>query len=282
MSYPRPARAATVNILDVPSAEIDEGTIHYRTHGDGPPVLGVMGFGLDQRYWAAQVGAVAERNTFITFDHRGSGRSTGPAPGSLAEMATDAVALLDHLEIDKATVYGVSMGGAVAQQLALDHPDRVDALILGITWARPIEYMRRQMQTARVIIENSDPETFIDASLLFMFTPRFFEMGGEAIDRMIASFSGPGAPEIMPPEALLAQLDALEKHDVLEELGRIACPTLVYGGKMDVMVPYFAQEEIAGAIPDARLATFETGHGCNLEEMTEVNARVREFLDSLA
>ena len=265
----------------MPLAELGDIDLHYKKYGSGPAVLGVMGFGLDQRYWAAQVPAVSASNTFITFDNRGTGRSSLKPAESIEQMADDAVRLLDHLEIEKAVIFGTSMGGTIAQRIALDHPERLDALILTITWARPIEFMRRQHELARLVISELGPDRFIDATLLWMFTPRFFEMGREMIDQMMGALNAPGAPDMMTAEALLAQLDAFSNHDTLAELPKISVPTLVAGGKMDVMVPGFASEEIAAAIPGARLEMFETGHGLMIEEMQRFNDLIREFLDSL-
>jgi pimeloyl-ACP methyl ester carboxylesterase len=92
----------------------------------------------------------------------------------------------------------------------------------------------------------------------------------------------PGAPETPSPEVVGAQLDAIEKHDVLAELASVSIPTLVIAGQRDVMVPAFASEEIAAAIPGAEFEMFETGHGLMIEEMDRFNARIRAFLDSLA
>ncbi len=266
----------------MPTVALDEdSTLHYKVRGQGPPLLGVMGFALDQRYWASQIPAITPTHTFITFDNRGIGRSTGPAPTSMEEMAADAISLLDHLEIDKAVVFGVSMGGGVAQQLALDHPERVSALVLGITWARPIEFMRRQSDLARVMLEVGGIEQFVQVTLVRMFTPRFFEAAGEVLDQMVAALFAETGPEAARPDVLAAQLDAVDKHDVLARLGEISVPTLVLGAKMDMMVPGFASEEIAAAIPGAELAMFETGHGCMVEEMDAFNTRLAQFLESL-
>jgi 3-oxoadipate enol-lactonase len=265
----------------MPFAELGEVRLHYKEHGEGPPCLGIMGFALDQRFWATQIPAVTQTHRFIIFDNRGVGRSTGEQISDVAHMVDDALALLDHLEIDRTVVFGVSMGGTIAQQLVLRAPERVSALILGITWARPIEFMRRQDALAVQLAEHVGSEGLIDASLVRMFTPRFFEMGQEMVDRMVASFftsSGPGLPD---RDVLLAQLDALAKHDVLGDLHKISVPTLVFGGKMDVMVPGFASEEIAAAIPGADLEMFDSGHGCMVEEMEAVNARISGFLKSL-
>jgi pimeloyl-ACP methyl ester carboxylesterase len=268
----------------MPLADLGDVRLHYRAHGDpgAPPVLGIMGFALDQRYWAAQIPAVVATHRFVTFDNRGVGRSTGDASVPLETMADDAVRLLDHLGIERTVVFGLSMGGTIAQHLVLGFPERVSALILGVTWARPLEFMRRQDDVARVIVEARGPEALMEVALLRMFTPRFFEMGAEALDRIMRSMNAPGAPEGPTGETLLAQIDALTKHDVLGRLGEITCPTLVLGGKMDMMVPGFAAEEMAAAIPGAELTMFETGHGCMIEEMAEFNARVAGFLARLS
>lgn len=262
----------------MPQADLGDVQLHYREFGEGDPVLGIMGFALDQRYWAAQTSAVTATHRFITFDNRGVGRSTGEPPTSIDEMADDALRLLDFLEIDRATIFGVSMGGAITQRLALSHPERVSALILGITWARPIEFMRRQHDLARTIIRHEGSEGLVEASLIRMFTPQFFEVGQESIDRLVASLSAPGGPDLTPTDVLLGQLDALDKHDTIAALGTIDVPTLVFAGRMDMMVPAFGAEEIAQAIPGARFELFETGHGCMIEEMADFNAAVSGFL----
>lgn len=267
----------------MPLADLGDVSLHYKDHGDpaAPPALGVMGFALDQRYWAAQIPAVTATHRFVTFDNRGVGRSTGNASVPLETMADDAVRLLDHLGVEKTVLIGLSMGGTIAQHVVLQHPDRVSALILGVTWARPLEFMRRQDDIGRVLVEARGPEWLMEVALLRMFTPRFFEMGAEALDRMMRALNAPGAPAGPTAETLLAQIDALTKHDVLGRLGEISCPTLVLGGKMDMMVPGFASEEIAAAIPGAELTMFDSGHACMIEEMADFNARVSEFLAAL-
>ena len=265
----------------MPIADLGDIKLNHSQFGEGPPVLGIMGFSLDKTFWSPQVPAVtgAERR-FITFDNRGIGRSSGALISTVDEMANDTVRLMDHLEIEKTVVFGISMGGTITQRLALDHPERVEALILGVTWARPIEYMRRQHDVTRKILDIA-PEELLVASLLKMFTPRFFELGRETIDQMIKAFSRDGGPDERAVEVFRAQLDALDKFDAIAELGSIGVPTLVLGGKMDMIVPGFGSEEIAAAIPGAELHMFETGHGCMVEEMTAFNEKVTRFLQAL-
>jgi aminoacrylate hydrolase len=259
----------------------DDITLNYQRRGNGPPLLGIMGFGLDQRFWASQIPVVTETHEFITFDNRGIGRSRGdgdPLISSIDDMVTDSVTLLDHLEVDSCLIYGTSMGGAVAQHLALEHPKRISALILAVTWARPIEFMRRQHLLAKALVQVGGPELLVESTLVRMFTPAFFEMGAEVLDQMVMAFMAEAGPDIPSADVLLAQLEAVDKHDVLGRLPSIDVPTLVIGARQDMMVPYLGSDEIAAAIPGAELVTLETGHGCMIEEMPAYNAAVQGFL----
>jgi pimeloyl-ACP methyl ester carboxylesterase len=262
----------------MPIADLGDIQLNYSAFGDGDPVVGIMGFSLDKTFWSPQVPAVSGTHRFITFDNRGIGRSTGPMISTIDEMANDTLRLMDHLEIDRAVIFGVSMGGTIAQRLTLDHPDRVEAVILAVTWARPIEYMRRQHDVTRAILEVV-PDELLEASMLKMLTPRFYEIGRETIDQIITTFRrNEGGLDRRAAAVLNAQLDAIDKFDSLAELPSISCPALVLGGKMDMIVPGFASEEIAAAIPGAQLVMFETGHGCMIEEMAGFNAAVSGFL----
>jgi aminoacrylate hydrolase len=262
----------------MPLAELGDVVLHYKVRGNGPPVIGIMGFGLDQRFWAGQIPTVTADHSFITFDNRGTGASTGGPGSSIKTMADDAARLLEHLGHESAVVMGVSMGGAVAQRLALDHAARVSGLVLAMTWARPVEFMRRQHQLARLLIDCGGPAALLEATMVRMFTPRFFELGAGAIEQMMRAFDGNSPP---PEEILDAQLDAIAGHDVLAELHRVTCPTLVVGGRMDMIVPFFASEEIAAAIPGARLVAFASGHGLMVEEMDRFNVELGNFLSRL-
>ena len=261
----------------MPFAELGDVRLNYQERGEGHPVLGIMGFALDQRFWAAQIPPVTKNNRFITFDNRGVGRSTGEPATTIDQMADDTYRLLDYLEIEKTIVFGMSMGGAIAQRLVLDHPDRVNGLILAVTWARPLEFMRRQDSLGRVVIDHGGIQELINSSLIRMFTPEFFEMGTDMLNTMVAAFMGE-ADARPDPEVLKAQIDAVDKHDTLSDLHKIDVPTLVIGGKKDVMVPYLGSVEIANAIPNAEFTSFETGHACMIEEMDPFNKRVEEFL----
>ncbi|MDQ4065578.1 MAG: alpha/beta hydrolase [Actinomycetota bacterium] len=264
----------------MPTADLGDISISYSEHGSGPPVVGIMGFSLDKRFWGPQIPTVTETNRFIIFDNRGIGRSTGGPPASIDQMADDTIRLLDHLGIDEAIVFGVSMGGAIAQRLTLDHRDRVKALILAVTFARSTEFMQRQHVITRTLleVEGWTRRQFVEIAMLRMFTPRFYEAGTDVIDQILRAVALVEEREEWRPEVLVAQLDAIDKQHVLDELPRITCPTLVIAGRLDMTVPAFASEEIAGAIPGAEFHMLETGHGCMIEEMDTFNALVSDFL----
>jgi aminoacrylate hydrolase len=265
----------------MPFAEIDDATLYYKVRGEGSPVIGIMGFGLDQRFWAGQIPTITATNSFVTFDNRGTGRSSGSLVTDIASMAGDVCSLMDHLGYSEAIVMGVSMGGAIAQRVALDQGARVSGLVLAMTWARPIEFMRRQNAVARRLVECGGPAALLEASIVRMFTPRFFEIGSNAIDQMLRAISGDATGSAAAIDALNAQLEAIENHDTLADLSSIRCPTLVAAGRMDMIVPFFASEEIAAAIPGAEFVEFNTGHGMLVEEMDAFNTALAKFLASV-
>jgi aminoacrylate hydrolase len=271
----------SITVQRMPTVDLGDVQLHYQRRGQGPPLLGIMGFGLDQRFWASQIPVVPETHEFITFDNRGVGRSRGSPVTTIEDMADDTNRLLEAIEIDSCVVFGISMGGAIAQPLALEHPDKVSALVLGVTWARPIEFMRRQHVLARALIQTGGSEMLVESALVRMFTPMFFEMGAEVLDQMVKAFMAETGPEVPSSQVLLAQMDAIDKHDELDRLGDIRVPTLVIGARNDMMVPYLGSVEIAAAIPGAEFVTLETGHGCMIEEMPAFNAALQSFLSKL-
>lgn len=236
----------------MPTARNDDVELHWESTGSGPPVLLIMGLGMTSLGWWRTVPVLAERLRVIAFDNRGVGGSDRPeGPYSLADMTADCVAVLDAAEAESAHVYGISLGGMIAQQLALTHLDRVDRLVLGATTpggdrAVPIDdeamdfFGRRGEMTA---------EEAVWASVPYNYSGRTRREGGQAIaDDVERRLRIP-----IEQAPYRAQLAASMSHDVSARLGDIAAPTLVVHGQEDRMVPPGNGEVLAAAIPGARL-----------------------------
>jgi 3-oxoadipate enol-lactonase len=252
-------------------------SLHWERAGSGPPVLLIMGLGLSGGAWWRTVPVLSHDLGVITFDNRGVGRSKALLHAYTTDaMADDARAVLDAAEVERAHVYGISLGGMVAQQLALRHPERVRSLVLGATHAggphvvRPdgdvIAFLRHRLAMRH--------EEAAWGSVPFNYSERVREEHPERIAEDIAQrLSHP-----FPPQAYRAQMWAGALHDCYERLDRITAPTLVVHGREDRMVPVENARLIAERIPHARLVELErTGHLYPTEEPA-VDARIAEFM----
>ncbi|MBM3120328.1 MAG: alpha/beta fold hydrolase, partial [Chloroflexi bacterium] len=120
--------------IDMPTAKVGDINIYYESHGDGEPLLLIQGYGQYSGHWAPLIPSFSREYRVISFDNRGTGRSDKPdIPYTMKMMADDVKRLLDAIGIDSAHVFGVSMGGMIAQEFALNHPDKLISLILGCT-----------------------------------------------------------------------------------------------------------------------------------------------------
>jgi pimeloyl-ACP methyl ester carboxylesterase len=251
--------------------------LHFESTGDGPPVLLVMGLGLPGDAWWRTVPVLARACRVITFDNRGSGRSALPAGAlTLAGMAADAVAVLDAAGVERAHVYGISMGGMIAQELALTHPERVGALVLGATSpggaaATPPDRATLAFLARRAVMPDEEGRW---ASVPYVYSARTRREGGARIGEDFArrrayAFQRGGYQ---------AQLAAAAAHDAAARLGAIAAPTLVLHGAEDRMVPPANGRALAAAIPGARL--LELADAAHLYTTDEPGAdeAVLEFL----
>jgi 3-oxoadipate enol-lactonase len=226
--------------------------LYYESTGAGAPVLVVMGLGMTATGWWRTVPVLSESLRVIAFDNRGVGRSAHPpGPFSVREMADDAVAVLEAAGEERAHVYGISLGGMIAQEIALRHPQRVLSLVLGATTpggrrAVPADeatlafFRRRAEMTAEEAVWASVPYNY------GLATRR--EHGQRIADDIAQRLRYP-----IESEPYAAQLEAALGHDALDRLGEIRVPTLVVHGEEDRMVPPENARILAGAIRGAEL-----------------------------
>jgi aminoacrylate hydrolase len=252
----------------MPRISIGECSLYYERQGMGYPVLFITGLGGFASFWQEQVAAFAKRFEVVTFDHRGIGQSDPARMGYTVErMAVDAVALLDALEIRRAHVVGHSTGGAVAQVMAIEHPNRLASVVLSATWTKADAYFRRLYALRKEILQRLGPSTYLQSATLLWYPSWWIARNNERLRQMEAQHLATFAP----PEIVAARIDAMLAFDRTAELERIKTPTLVIGAEDDIVTPAYYSEELARLIPGAEVKLFPRG-GHNLTQV-----RAREF-----
>ncbi len=257
--------------------------IYYEEHGRGEPVLLLMGTGADHSFWGPQVEAYSKQFRLIIIDSRGTGQSSRPADWqscTAKAMAEDAFGVLDHLDIDKAHVGGLSLGSAVAQEMALAAPDRLLSLSLHGTWGRSDEWFIRAIDTLAYPALRGDIHTYLYFALMWVLSPRFLDDRPDEVEQIVTTYidANPYPPS---PEGILGHTNADVLHDTLDRLGEIRTRTLVTAGEMDWLVPPRYGEEVARAIPGARYHLFRgdfSSHCACVEMADDWNAISLAFL----
>jgi 3-oxoadipate enol-lactonase len=236
----------------VPLASGDSVELYWESTGAGAPVLLVMGLGMNSTGWWRTVPVLAERFRVIAFDNRGVGRSgRPPGPYTTAGMADDAVAVLDAAGEESAHVYGISLGGMIAQEIALRHPGRIRSLVLAATTPGGRDGVATDEATLAFFRRRAEmpAEEAVWASVPYNYAAATRRDHGQRIADDIAQRL------LFPIEAVPyeAQLAAALGHDAHDRLGEIRAPTLVVHGTEDRMVAPANGRALAEAIPGARL-----------------------------
>ncbi|WP_433873190.1 alpha/beta fold hydrolase [Saccharopolyspora sp. CA-218241] len=250
----------------MPHARSHDGArIWYEAIGSGPPLVLLAGQANDHRWWDSVRDDFAAAHRTVVLDHLGTGDSDSPAEAeySTRRFAADVIAVLDALGLARAHVYGTSMGGKVAQRVALDHPDRVGALVLGCTSAGGAAAVRASAEVSRSLV-GAGPEARRALAEL-MYTPEWTR-----------AHPGPhrtlGSPMRLP--ARRGHLRASNAHDAAAELGRIGAPTLVLHGTDDLLTPPDNARLLARDIPGAELVLLDGARHAYFEEQRELAAKV--------
>ena len=250
---------------------IDRGdfTLHWEESGTGSPLLLVMGATYSSRMWYPAVSALATRHRVLTFDNRGTGESGFTRQASISDMAADARAVLDAAGVDQAHIYGVSLGGVVAQQLAIETPERVRSLVLGCTG----------------ILTADKPRAPKALGVLFRLPRRWTVKLGKY---------GPACPPekaaydrsmILADKtnriALVAQQDALRAYScTFDQVRALTMPALVLHGTADVLVKPAWGRELADTLPNSTFITYDgAGHNYLVAAGEQANRDVLTFLE---
>jgi 3-oxoadipate enol-lactonase len=264
----------------MPTLEANGITIGYDVHGEGPPLLLIMGLTGTRRHWLGFDERLARRGRkVVVFDNRGAGETTSaPGPYTMEQLAGDTLAVLDALAIPRADVLGVSMGGMIAQELSARAPDRVRSLVLGCTHfggARHVAHSQEVVE-AFTSVEGKSAEQIVRQILAINFTERFRRERVDELERLVAL----GLQSRMRRAAFFAQLAAIAGHDTEARLASLDVPTLVVTGSEDRLIDPANSRLLASAIRGAELAVLpDAGHMFWVEAADAALAVVSSFLD---
>ena len=245
----------------MPHVEIDGRRLHYVRQGSGEPLLLIQGMSANHLHWGDDfLGLLADDFDIVAYDHRGIGYSDRVTePFTIVQLAADAATLMDDLGWESAHVMGISMGGMVAQELALSHPERMRTLTLGCTYcggegsrltdAAVIQRLGELFMSGRT--EEALRYGFeVNVSPAFAEDPAHYEMVERIARELPATL-----------DVLMLQVQAIAGHDTSSRLPELKVPTLVIHGSADQMLPADNGRMIAGLIPGAQLEVFDgVGH----------------------
>lgn len=261
----------------MPTADRGDTKIVWEEQGSGPPLLLIMGHGWPRQMWQRHLPALTPNFRVILFDNRGVGETTTTATEwTIEDMAADAVAVLDAAEVERAAVYGASMGGGIAQEVALSYPDRVTALVLGCTAPKKAEAPKPLGNMVRYVL----PALLKGKEARAVAAARAIAYGPTTPSQLIAEDVTLLASLNRPPSGDAAQQAAINRWaGSRERLGSIAVPTLILHGTHDALVPLHYGRELASLIPGAKLVVFEgAGHMYLTDATDAAGEAVVEFL----
>jgi len=251
--------------------------LHVQREGTGEPLLWITGFAISSEIFSPVIDSYAAEFDCVRYDNRGAGRSPAPwRTTSIPELAGDAVRLMDALGIDSAHVYGLSMGGMVAQEVAIRFPDRVRGLVLGCTTHGGPRAVLPSPRVAAALTARGAP-----AGLRAQLVGRalFSEDFRRREPALVRRYLGLLDAHRTSARGAISHLTASTYHDTRARLGRIAAPTLVLHGDRDALTPPANARLLTDAIPDATLGLVRgAGHAYLLEQPRESH---RLFLDWL-
>ena len=244
--------------------------------GPGVPVFFIAGLNGMRASCMAQALPFSRERPVVVHDHRGTGESAKPrGVYSVQNMAKDVIAIMDHTGIRKAHIVGTSTGGAIAQVLCIDHPDRVQSAAIVCSWVKCDPFFRRQFSSRKRVLLGLGSEALMMVTSTALNDPKWFtEHYDELLEREKGQLERAG-----PPEVAAERIDAIMAFDESARLAQIRTPVTVIGSKNDVVCPAYFSEQLAAAIPGATLSLYEDGgHFFYLVYADRFNAEIREFI----
>jgi pimeloyl-ACP methyl ester carboxylesterase len=251
--------------------------LFYDVQGVGEALVLIAGFDCDNSYWSRVMPALVSKYQVIRLDNRGVGQSSTPdSPYTIQQMAEDVLSLLDYLGISKAHIAGHSMGGQIAQELALAHPEKVKSLILLSSWTKGDAKFNALIEMFGDLAKDLDGIIYQKVLLPWAYTEKFYSSGEIAeIIKFIEQY-----PFLPTSRGLYYQSRAIICNDTSNRISNISRPTLVVVGKEDILTPVEFSSLLADGIPNAELVVLEHGgHGFLIESADAVMKVMLNFLE---
>jgi pimeloyl-ACP methyl ester carboxylesterase len=264
----------------MPKKTVGDIEMAYDDRGEGPPILFVMGFTGSRHHWLGFPDRFADRHRVITFDNRGVGESSAPGGGpyAIGQMARDALGLLDALGVGEASVLGVSMGGMIAQEMALAAPDRVKRLVLGCTSFGGPEAVPFGEDSVQLFqsVGKMPAASLVRELVAINFSPAWLATHEDVVQGLVEH----GTTHKMPRTGFWGQMGAIAAHDTAARLSAVRTPTLVVAGDADRLIPVENSHRIGARIAGAEVTILPgVGHMFWVEAADEAERIVRAFFE---
>jgi len=264
----------------VPIIKVDDIQIYYEIHGNGEPLLLIMGYGSNSGHWLAILDKLAKEHRVIIFDNRGTGRSDKPDIPYTAKMMTgDIIGLLDAIGIGATNVLGVSMGGMIAQEFALSYPERIKSLILGCTSCGGPNAIPPSPEAMAFLFDPEQAKLSNEekalATIPWLWNKDFIDKHPEAVKRYVAVTT----EHPTPPHSYTCQANFIMAFSSYDRLPGLKAPTLVICGTKDRLIQPENSKILASRIANAKLTIIENaGHGFMSDSAEESSKIILRFL----
>lgn len=259
--------------------EVGDVELYYEIHGgDGPPVVLIHGLAGDCSAWAPQIKVLETDYKILALDNRGAGRSSAPDyPYTTRHFADDTIGLMNALEItEPAHVIGRSMGGAIAQEMAINYPERVRSLLITASFGKLDRYGYQCLYNVNEVVQAQGYAAAAKHQSLLFFPPAYFNENQKQLDAVEEALGNTDRPI----HGYSNSTHACLKHDALDRLAQIKCPTLVLAGEEDNLCSAEVAKQIANRVPGCEIKIYEdASHFFMIQCYAESMADIKGFLD---
>jgi aminoacrylate hydrolase len=258
----------------MPTTERDGCRLYWEMHGSGPPLVLAAGLGGAASWWNANIPVLAKHFTILTFDQRGTGRSSRTVVDSVEQMSADLIAILEAAGLERAAFLGHSTGAAIGVATALDYPGRLTSLVIYASTTCGDSYRRRIFDLRRGLLAHLGALSYARYTSLLLYPPYWINANEERLGEMEAA----AASQLGDAVIQGSRLDAILRFDRRKELCKLDLPTMVLCCEDDILTPAYFSREYARLIPDARLLLVSRGgHAYAQTEPDEFNETMVQF-----